>query len=260
VSVVHIIPSYAMHLATVIRETGMDPADLHLRIALVGAEPHTEEIRQRIEETYKVSAYNSYGLSEMNGPGVAFECPEQKGMHLWEDSYIMEILDPRTLEPVEEGEYGELVMTTLNREGMPLIRYRTKDLTRLVPGVCPCGRNHRRIERIAGRTDDMIILKGVNIYPMQVEKILMGIPEVGQNYQIVLERSGYIDHMRVRVEIKDEYFVEDMRVLKGLEQKIARSLREELLVSPKVELVEHRSLPRHEGKAERVVDMRQSEN
>ncbi|MCF8030401.1 MAG: phenylacetate--CoA ligase [Desulfohalobiaceae bacterium] len=260
VSVVHIIPSYAMHLSTVIRETGMDPADLPLRIALIGAEPHTEEIRQRIEEMYKVSAYNSYGLSEMNGPGVAFECPEQKGMHLWEDSYIMEILDPRTLEPVEEGEYGELVMTTLNREGMPLIRYRTKDLTRLVPGACPCGRTHRRIERIAGRTDDMIILKGVNIYPMQVEKILMGIPEVGQNYQIVLERSGYIDHMRVRVEIKDEYFVEDMRVLKGLEQKIARSLREELLVSPRVELVEHRSLPRNEGKAERVVDMRQSEN
>jgi phenylacetate-CoA ligase len=260
VSVAHIIPSYAMHLATVIRETGLDPADMPLRIILIGAEPHTEQIRQRIEMTYGVSAYNSYGLSEMNGPGVAFECPEQQGMHLWEDSYIMEILDPETLEPVADGEYGELVMTSLTREGMPLIRYRTKDLTRVVPGSCPCGRNHRRIERIAGRTDDMIILKGVNIYPMQVEKILMDIPEVGQNYQIVLERSDYIDHMRVRVEIKDEYFVEDMRALKGLEQRIARSLREEILISPKVELVEHRSLPRNEGKAERVVDMRQTEN
>jgi len=260
VSVAHIIPSYALHLAAVIRETGIDPADLPLRIILIGAEPHTEQIRQRIESTYGVSAYNSYGLSEMNGPGVAFECQEQQGMHLWEDSYIMEILDPETLEPVPDGDYGELVMTSLTREGMPLIRYRTKDLTRVVPGTCPCGRNHRRIERITGRTDDMIILKGVNIYPMQVEKILMDIPEVGQNYQIVLERSDYMDHMRVRVEIKDEYFVEDMRALKGLEQKIARSLREEILISPKVELVEHRSLPRNEGKAERVVDMRRTEN
>jgi phenylacetate-CoA ligase len=260
VSVAHIIPSYALHLATVVRESGIDPADLPLRIILIGAEPHTEQIRQRIEATYGVSAYNSYGLSEMNGPGVAFECPEQQGMHLWEDAYIMEILDPQTLEPVPDGEYGELVMTSLTREGMPLIRYRTKDLTRIVPGTCPCGRTHRRIERITGRTDDMIILKGVNIYPMQVEKILMDIPEVGQNYQIVLERSDYMDHMRVRVEIKDEYFVEDMRALKGLERKIARSLREEILISPKVELVEHRSLPRNEGKAERVVDMRQTEN
>ncbi len=260
VSVAHIIPSYAMHLSTVIREMGLDPADLPLRILLIGAEPHTEQIRQRIEATYGVRAYNSYGLSEMNGPGVAFECPQQQGMHLWEDAYIMEILDPRTLEPVEDGEYGELVMTSLTREGMPLIRYRTKDLTRVVPGTCPCGRAHRRIERITGRTDDMIILKGVNFYPMQVERVLMDIPEVGENYQILLERSGYIDQMRVRVEIKDEYFVEDMRALKGLEQKIARSLREEILVGPKVELVEHRSLPRNEGKAERVVDMRGSEN
>lgn len=260
VSAIHIIPSYALYLSTVVEEMGMDPAELPLKRALIGAEPHTEEIRQRIESIYNISAFNSYGLSEMNGPGVAFECPEQNGMHLWEDSYILEVLDPQTLEPVEEGQFGELVLTTLNREGMPLLRYRTKDLTRILPGDCPCGRKHRRIDRIAGRSDDMIILKGVNIYPMQVEKILMSIPQVGQNYQIVLESSGYIDLMRVRVEIRDEYFVEDMRELKSLEQRIAHSLREEIQVTPKVELVEHRSLPRSQGKAERVVDMRRAPN
>ncbi len=256
VSAIHIIPSYALHLSTVFHDIGLDPKDLHLKICLIGAEPHTEEIRQRIEELLGVKAYNSYGLSEMNGPGVAFECREQNGMHLWEDAYFMELLDPDTLEPVPEGEVGELVLTTLDRVGMPLIRYRTKDLTRIIPGPCPCGREHKRIDRITGRSDDMIILKGVNIYPMQVEKVLMSIPEVGQNYVIVLEQEGYIDQMRVKVEIKDECFVEDMRVLKGLEQQIARSLKEELLITPKVELVEHRSLPRNQGKAERVQDLR----
>ena len=260
VTAMHIIPSYALHLSTVIQEMGIDPAKLPMRTALIGAEPHTDEIRRRIEGIYGVSAYNSYGLSEMNGPGVAFECQQQDGMHLWEDAYILEILDPQTLEPVEDGQYGELVLTTLTREGMPLIRYRTKDLTRTLAGDCPCGRQHRRIDRIAGRSDDMIILKGVNIYPMQVEKILMSIPEVGRNYQIVLESSGYIDEMRVRVEIMDEHFVEDMRALKGLERKIAHSLGEEILVTPKVELVEHKSLPQNQGKAERVVDMRHSRN
>ncbi len=256
VSAIHIIPSYALHLATVFQELGLDPAGLHLRTALIGAEPHSEEARQRIQEIYQVQAYNSYGLSEMNGPGVAFECPAQNGMHIWEDSYLVEILDPHSQEPVPEGQVGELVLTTLNREGMPLIRYRTRDLTRILPGPCPCGREHRRIDRITGRADDMIILKGVNIYPMQVERVLMSIPEVGQNYLIVLERFNYMDQMRIKVEIKDEYFVEDMRILKGLEQKIARKLREEILVTPKVELVEHKSLPTTQGKAQRVQDQR----
>jgi phenylacetate-CoA ligase len=256
VTAIHIIPSYALHLATVFEEIGEDPKSLHLKIALIGAEPHSEETRKRIEEIYEVKAYNSYGLSEMNGPGVAFECKEQNGMHLWEDAYFVEVVDPKTLEPVEEGKVGELVLTTLTREGMPLIRYRTKDLTAILPGVCPCGRVHKRIDRITGRSDDMIILKGVNIYPMQVEKVLMSIPEVGQNYLIVLEKEGYIDQMRVKVEIKDEFFVEDMRELKKLQQKIARKLREEILITPKVELVEHKSIPRSEGKAVRVIDKR----
>jgi phenylacetate-CoA ligase len=256
VTAVHIIPSYALHLAAVFDEIGRDPRELSLRTFLIGAEPHTEEIRRRIEDVYGVEAFNSYGLSEMNGPGVAFECPEQHGMHIWEDAFYPEILDPDTLEPVAEGETGELVLTSLTREGMPLIRYRTKDLTRFLPGACPCGRAHRRIDRIVGRADDMFIIKGVNIYPMQVERVLMGIPEVGQNYRIVLERVGYIDQMRVKVEIKDEYFVEDMRVLRALEQKIARNLKSEILVTPKVDLVEHKSLPRDEGKAQRVTDNR----
>jgi phenylacetate-CoA ligase len=258
VTAAHIIPSYALHLAAVFEETGLDPRDLSLRVFLIGAEPHTEEIRRRIEKVFGVRAYNSYGLSEMNGPGVAFECPEQNGMHIWEDAFYPEILHPETLDPVPEGEPGELVLTSLTREGMPLIRYRTKDLTRFLPGDCPCGRPHRRIDRIMGRSDDMFIIKGVNIYPMQVERVLMGIPEVGQNYRIVLERAGYIDQMRVKVEIKDEYFVEDMRVLRGLEQKIARNLKSEILVTPKVDLVEHKSLPRSDGKAQRVIDERGS--
>ncbi len=256
VTVIHIIPSYALHLATVFQSLGVEPSGLHLKTALIGAEPHSEEIRRRIEELYGVKAYNSYGLSEMNGPGVAFECPEQNGMHIWEDAFLPEIIDPATLQPVPEGEVGELVLTTLTREGMPILRYRTRDLTRFLPGDCPCGRVHRRIDRIVGRSDDMIIIKGVNIFPMQVERVLMGIPEVGQNYLIVLEREGYLDQFKVQVEVKSEFFVEDMRELKKLQSKITGLLRDELLVTPKVELVEPRSLPCSEGKAQRVCDLR----
>lgn len=256
VTVIHIIPSYALHLATVFQSLGVDPGSLHLKTALIGAEPHSEEIRRRIEDLYRVKAYNSYGLSEMNGPGVAFECPEQNGMHIWEDAFLPEIIDPDTLQPVPDGEVGELVLTTLTREGMPILRYRTRDLTRFLPGQCPCGRVHRRIDRIVGRSDDMIIIKGVNIFPMQVERILMAIPEVGQNYLIVLERQGYLDRFKVQVEVKSEFFVEDMRVLKKLQDRITGLLRDELLITPKVELVEARSLPCSEGKAQRVCDLR----
>ena len=256
VTVIHIIPSYALHLSTVFEGLNIDPRSLSLRIALVGAEPHSEQTRRRIEELFGVKAYNSYGLSEMNGPGVAFECQAQQGMHIWEDAYFVEVLDPESLRPVETGEVGELVLTTLTREGMPILRYRTKDLTRILPGDCSCGRAHMRLDRILGRADDMIILKGVNIYPMQVEKVLMGVPEVGQNYMIVLERQGYLDQMRIQVEVKPEYFVEDMRALTGLQRHITNLLRDELLITPKVELVEHNSLPVSEGKAVRVVDNR----
>lgn len=256
VSAIHIIPSYALHLSTVMAELNFDPARLSMRVALIGAEPHTEAIRQRIETVLQLKAYNSYGLSEMNGPGVAFECLEQNGMHIWEDAYLAEIVDPETGASVPDGEVGELVITTLCREGMPLIRYRTKDLTRFLPGDCACGRSHRRLDRILGRADDMIIIKGVNIYPMQVEQVLMSIPEVGQNYLIVLEREGFLDQMRVKVEVKEEFFVEDMRQLKGLQSRISAKLREEILITPRIDLVEHNTLPKSEGKAQRVQDLR----
>jgi phenylacetate-CoA ligase len=256
VSAVHIIPSYALHLGSVKNDLGYPNEKLSVRVALIGAEPHTEGVRRRVEELWGLKAYNSYGLSEMNGPGVAFECLEQSGMHIWEDAYLAEIVDPETGEAVPEGEVGELVLTTLCREGMPLIRYRTKDLTRFIPGECACGRKHRRLDRIKGRADDMIILKGVNIYPMQVEQVLMSIPEVGQNYLIVLEREGYLDQMRVKVEVKEEFFVEDMRALKALQQRISSKLRDEILITARIDLVENNSLPKSEGKAQRVQDLR----
>ncbi len=256
VTAVHILPSYALHVARQIEEEGEDPRALPLRIALVGAEPYTEETRRRIESMLDLRVYNSFGMSEMNGPGVGIECEAQSGLHILEDAYILEIIDPETGRTLPDGEVGELVMTTLTREGMPLLRYRTHDLTRIIPGDCACGRRHRRIDRILGRSDDMFILKGVNIYPMQVEQVLMSFPEVGHNYLIRLEKQGLLETLRVLVEIREEHFVEDMRVLRGLQENIARRLRDEILVTPKVDLVQGGSLPRSEGKAQRVVDMR----
>lgn len=255
-TVAHILPSYALILGEHLRTMGEDPRDFPLRIALVGAEPYTEEFRRRIEELFAMKAYNSYGLSEMNGPGVGFECLAQNGLHIWEDAYIPEIVDPATGKRVPDGEVGELVMTSLCRQGMPILRYRTRDLTRFLPGVCACGRRHRRMDRIMGRADDMFIVKGVNIYPLQVEEVIMTFPEVGQNYLILLENDGLGDVMRVQVEMRGEYFVEDMRVLHNLQKVIAQRLRDEILVTPSVELVESNSLPRSEGKAVRVRDLR----
>jgi len=256
-TVLHIIPSYALHLAAVFSEVGCDPhRDTKLRIAFLGAEPHSEKMRQRIQDLYGFTAYNSYGLSEMNGPGMGMECPEQQGMHIWEDNYIVEILDPQTLKPLPDGEAGELVVTTLQREGMPILRYRTKDLTRIIPGLCPCGRTHRRIERIKGRTDDMMILKGVNIFPIQIEKKLMEIPGVGNNFVIVLDRADFNDQMSVRVEVKKEFFGGDLRQLEDLRRRIVEELKSEIQITPRVDLLEPDSLPKTEGKAQRVIDNR----
>jgi phenylacetate-CoA ligase len=256
-TVVHIIPSYALHLSTVFAEMGVDPhRDTKLKIAFLGAEPHSEKMRRKIEDLYGFKAFNSYGLSEMNGPGVAFECQEQNGMHIWEDNYIVEIIDPVTLRPVPDGEEGELVMTTLMREGMPIIRYRTKDLTRIIPGSCPCGRTHRRIERIKGRTDDMMILKGVNIFPIQIEKKLMEIPGVGNNFLIVLDREGFNDQMTVKVELQKGFFGGDLKQLEALRRRIVEELKSDILITPRVDLLEPDSLPKSEGKAQRVIDNR----
>ncbi len=254
---IHIIPSYALHLSTVFTETGIDPRrDTKLKIAFLGAEPHSENMRRKIEDFYGFKGFNSYGLSEMNGPGMAFECPEQRGMHVWEDNYIIEVIDPLTLRPVPEGEEGELIATTLLREGMPILRYRTKDLTRIIPGPCPCGRTHLRIERITGRTDDMMILKGVNIFPIQIEKRLMEIPGVGVNFLIILERENYNDQMTVKVEVQRDFFGGDLQQLEILRRRIVEELKSDILITPRVDLVEQDSLPKSEGKAVRVIDNR----
>ena len=258
-TVLHIIPSYALHLLSVFDEAGIDPAeDLNIRIAFLGAEPHTDHTRKRVEQALGIRAFNSYGLSEMYGPGVAFECPEQNGMHIWEDYFLVEVIDPDSLEPVDDGEEGELVLTTLTREAMPLIRYRTRDLTTVFSEPCACGRTHKRIARIKGRTDDMLIVKGVNVFPMQVEKVLMGIPEVGTNYQIDLQTVEEIDVMTVKVEVHNEVFLGDVKGLRSLQQKITAALRGELLFTPKVSLVEPDSIPKSPGKAIRVIDHRKT--
>ena len=252
----HIIPSYATRLAEVFQEMNIDPrTDTALRVFCMGAEPHSEEQRLRIEKLLGVKAYNCFGMSEMNGPGVAFECTEQKGLHIWEDYVIAEIIDPQTLQPVPEGEIGELVLTTLQREAMPLIRYRTHDLTRFIPGDCLCGRTHRRIDRFKGRSDDMIILKGVNIFPIQIEKILLSFKELGGNYLITIETVGNNDEMLIEVELSD-LFTDDYSVLERLSKKIVRQLKDELLITPRVKLVSKGSIPVSEGKAVRVKDLR----
>ncbi len=256
-TVLHAIPSYASRIYEVMRKEGVDPRkDTRLRILCIGAEPHSEEQRQRIEEQLGVKAYNSYGISEMMGPGVAFECPEQNGLHIWEDYFIVEILDPVTLEPVPEGELGELVLTTINREAMPLLRYRTRDLTRLLPGTCPCGRTHRRIARLQGRSDDMIILKGVNIFPIQIEKILLRFKQVSTDYLITLETTPSGDTMTIDVELND-LFADDYIQLVSLSKAIERQLKDEILITPKVRLVAKGTLAvSDEKKAVRVRDLR----
>lgn len=250
----HMTPSYTLYVATVIQEKGINiEKELKLKRAYLGAEPYSEETRKKIEEMMKIEVYNCYGLSEMGGPGVAFECQAKKGLHLWLDAYIAEIINPQTGEPVKVGEVGELVLTTLNRSAMPLIRYRTRDLTYFIPEPCPCGRTHLRIARILGRTDDMFIVRGVNIFPQQIEAVLMKIKGVAQNYQIVLE--GY-DEMTVQVEIDREFFDGRIERLIQLKEEITEKIRDAIQVRPKVELHEPGTLPVYEGKAKRVIDKR----
>ena len=255
-TVVHAIPSYAARMYEVMVEQGIDPRrDTALRTLVIGAEPHSEDTRKRIENMLGVKAYNSFGMSEMCGPGVAFECKEQNGLHIWEDYYIVEIVNPDTLEPVPDGEIGELVLTTINREAMPLLRYRTRDLTRILPGKCACGREHKRLDRMKGRSDDMIILKGVNIFPIQIETVLMQFPELASDYLITLETLSNNDAMKVEVELSD-MFIDDYSALQKLEREITRRLHDEILITPKVSLVPKGSLPKSEGKAVRVKDLR----
>ncbi|OGF44201.1 MAG: phenylacetate--CoA ligase [Candidatus Firestonebacteria bacterium RIFOXYC2_FULL_39_67] len=251
---IHLTPSYALYLSDIFEKKG--PAfrkKLKLKRAYMGAEPYTEETKNKIEKILKLKVYNSYGLTEMNGPGVAFECEYQSGMHLWEDCYLMEIVDPKTDRPLPEGKTGELILTTLNREGMPIIRYRTRDITAIIPEKCKCGRTHRRIMRIKGRADDMFIIRGVNIYPQQIERVLMSVTHVEKNYQIYLEDN---DKMTVKVEITKKLFDGNLEHLKKLQSDLTEKLRTEILVRPNIDLVEPGTLPVSEGKAKRVFDNR----
>ncbi|MBR6263628.1 MAG: phenylacetate--CoA ligase [Prevotella sp.] len=256
-TVLHAIPSYASRIYEVMREEGVDPRrDTKLRVLCIGAEPHSEEQRKRIEQNLGVKAYNSYGISEMMGPGVAFECPEQNGLHIWEDYFIVEIIDPVTLEPVPDGQLGELVITTINREAMPLLRYRTRDLTSIISGQCPCGRTHKRLARLQGRSDDMMILKGVNIFPIQIEKILLKFKELSTDYLITLQTVDGNDTMTVEVELR-ELFTDDYQRLQRLTKEITRQLKDEILVTPKVKLLPKGGIKTSdEGKAVRVKDLR----
>ena len=253
---VHAVPSYVTRLYEVMQEQGVDPRkDTKLKVLAIGAEPHSEEQRQRIQNMLGVKAYNSFGMSEMCGPGVGFECKEQNGLHFWEDYYIVEIVDPETLEPVPDGEIGELILTSIKREAMPLLRYRTRDLTRVLGRGCPCGRNHVRLDRMKGRSDDMMVLRGVNIFPIQIEKILMQFKELASNYLITLTTDENNDNMTVEVELED-LFTDDYQRLIQLQKDVKRALKDEILLTPHVKLVPKGTLPVSEGKAVRVIDKR----
>ena len=255
---IHVTPGYLLHLHSQLAEEGVSPEDLSLERAFLGAEPYSENTRDKLQNLWNINVYNSYGLSEMNGPGVAFECVCKNGMHVWEDSFIMEIIDPDTLEPLNEGKEGELVFTTLKRRATPLLRYRTRDLSVILTGECECGRTHRRIGRIKGRTDDMLIINGANVFPSQIEEVIMKMPEVGTNYQIVVEKQGALDRLTVKTEVTSRIFSDDTRALNAVRDKIKEGLQATISLNPVVELHEPGVLPVSEGKAQRVIDNRPS--
>ena len=255
-TVLHATPSFLLHLETKMKEAGVERESLSIKRAFAGAEPYSEDTRRRIEALLKVDVYNSYGLSEMNGPGVAFECQCKDGLHIWEDGYIAEIVNPDTLLPVKEGEIGELVLTILCREATPILRYRTRDLTSFYSEPCECGRTHRRLRRITGRSDDMLIINGVNVFPSQIEEVIMSIKEVGNNYLIVVEKDGALDRMTVKTEVSADIFMDDTRPLNALKDRIKDTLQASISIRARVELHESGSLPVSEGKAVRVQDKR----
>jgi phenylacetate-CoA ligase len=255
-TVLHATPSFLLHLETKMKEAGVARESLFLKRAFAGAEPYSEDTRRRIEALLNIDVFNSYGLSEMNGPGVAFECQCKDGLHIWEDGYIAEIVNPDTLEPVKEGEIGELVLTILCREATPILRYRTRDLTSFYTEPCKCGRTHRRLHRITGRSDDMLIINGVNVFPSQIEEVIMGMKEVGNNYLIVVEKDGALDRLTVKTEVSADTFMDDARPLNEKKKKIKETLQASISISPRVELHESGSLPISEGKAVRVQDTR----
>jgi phenylacetate-CoA ligase len=250
-------PSYSIHLHEVITSSGMRPEDLKLRIGIFGAEPWSEEMRMDIQKLFGIKAYDIYGLSEIMGPGVAIECQEaQHGLHIWEDHFYPEIIDPTTGEVLPPGETGELVITTLTKEAIPLIRYRTRDITSLISAPCACGRTHMRMKRIMGRSDDMLIIRGVNVFPSQIEAILLETEGLTPHYQLIVSRSGPLDILEVKVEVDERLFSDEIKHLQRIEKKIQGNIKEFLGVTAKISLVEPRSIARSEGKAQRIVDNR----
>ncbi|HDQ08711.1 MAG TPA: phenylacetate--CoA ligase family protein [Methanoculleus sp.] len=250
-------PSYLMHIGDAAKKMGVSIRDdTHLRAAILGAEPWSEQMRTRIEDEMGIRAYNIYGTSELSGP-MFCECTEQNGIHMWSDICLVEILDPETDEPVPEGEKGEMVVTILQKEALPIIRYRTGDITSLDTSPCPCGRTHPRIARLAGRVDDMLIIRGINVFPSQVEHALLGIPAVSGHFMIEVSRRGALDDMLVRVELNPEAFSDKINDLMAIRGMVAHTLKNALNVSVDVEIAEPGSLPRFEGKAKRVIDRRE---
>ena len=251
-------PSFALYLAEVGQEMGADFRQLKLRVGIFGAEPWTEGMRVEIEKRLNLDAVDIYGLSEIIGPGVSVECIEAKqGLHLFEDHFLPEIIDPVTLEPMPPGEMGELVITTLTKEAMPLLRYRTRDITSLNYAPCRCGRSLVRMHRLRGRSDDMLIIRGVNVFPSQIEAVLMETPGVAPHYQLIVDREGQLDTLEVQVEVDETTFSDEVKQLQALAQNLQKQIKDYFTVSVKVKLVEPRSIPRSEGKAKRVIDKRQ---
>lgn len=248
-------PSYAMYIGETIRDMGIDPKSLKLRAGLFGAEAWTEEMRKQIEKSLAIKAYDIYGLSEIAGPGVAFECTEQTGLHINEDYFYVEVIDPQTGKPLPDGEYGELVFTCIGKEALPLIRYRTKDICKLSHEKCSCGRTFVKMSKPHGRTDDMLIIRGINVFPSQVEHVLLSLG-MDPNYQIVVDRINNLDCMEVKVEMTSDIFSDTIKNLESIERKIAGTMQSTLNISAKITLVEPKSLPRSEGKAQRVIDKR----
>ncbi len=249
-------PSYALYLAEAAEERGVAIRDLPLRVGVFGAEPWTDNLRKEIEKKLHVSAIDIYGLSEIIGPGVASECEAKDGLHIMEDHFLPEIIDPITGEPLGEGRTGELVVTTLTTEGIPLLRYRVRDITRLTRDRCPCGRTTARMERVTGRSDDMLIIRGVNVFPSQIESVLLEIPEAAPHYLIYVDRVKALDNLEIHVEVSEEMFSDEVKELAKIEKRIKAEVESILGIAVQIKLVEPRSITRSEGKAVRVIDRR----
>lgn len=249
-------PSYATYLGESVKELGYDIKDFKLKAGVFGAEPWTEEMRNQIEELLNINAYNIYGLTEMGGPGVAFECCAKNGMHINEDHFIAEIINPETGEPLPYGEEGELVFTTITKTGMPLLRYRTRDICTLYEEKCECGRTHVRMSRIFGRSDDMMIIRGVNVYPSQIEGVLLRVEGVSPHYMIVVDRVNSTDQMEVQVELTEEFYSDKVSEIEKIRDEIKNQIKSDVGISAKIKLVPPKSIPRSEGKAKRIIDNR----